>query len=599
MDKNKLLEVATHMGCARDQVFISTANEDKEYAVGLVRAFDSIGLKHWCMFKADGANVNEIGDDYAKEVEKNVKKSCLVVCLISCSSVYKDGVINELRLINSQIAAGENIPILPVFLGGMSVDVLPYEFREKCRLTSLQGTTIFESLTSSSTEQDYIRLARKIKGQYESTILENIKIAWDNELASRKFSSLLATCSKNRCTSKTVSDDIKESNELAIENLREAHILSNELLEYDYNTYSCMIIALNLLGKDTVSKGVKSYNPKEHGVKYFYYFPRKEAEEVYLTKKKVEGFIKKDISSRREVVSMIRRDFSFRNKILFFLKEFNGKTIGAFKELYHITDKDDSRRFDELFTSNDVQFYFDYKRTGNIFRLPGEVSAWLGDKKKASEYSYEAAAGVAYDFIKFLQRFVEFLNTVNDVNSISYNALISKLDDLLMLKKLDDWQEKRIVLPSSEARQLTTHLLGHEEDDGTDRIPTTGKKYPRLASWMSFDTNSEGGEGPTEREYKEAISNFVEVEIQDNNQLKLCYSFILFVNEKNLVNGAWYSTGYNETRRFVQDMVFTYNIDHQTDECDRLIDAFKFLISINPSAKMKLRENHSNLEQLK
>lgn len=597
MDKNKLLEVATHMGCTRDQVFISTADEDKEHAVKLVRAFKSIGLKHWCMFKDDGTCVNELGDTYTSEVQKNVNTSSIVVCLISSTFVHKDGVIYELKEVARQIGSGERITVLPVFLNGMTPDMIPYDFKEKCRLNAFQADTIFDTIPVDASSESYAKIARAVNKKYEAAMLENIKSSWDNELASRKFSSLLAICTKNRCTSKTISDDIKESNELSIDNLQEAHILSNELLEYDCNTYSCMIIALNLLGQETTVNGVKTYDPKHKGVKYFYYYPGKEAEEVALTKKKVEGFIKKDTNSRREVVSMIRRDFSFRNKIHLFLKEFNGKTIDAFKELYHITDKDDSRRFEELFNSNEVQFYFDYKRTGNIFRLPGEVSAWLG--LKTSEYSYEAAASVAYDFIGFLQKFVEFLDTVDDVNSISYNALTNKLDDLLMLKKLDDWQEKRIDIPSSEARQLTTHLLGHEEDVVDGGPPSTGKKYPRLASWMSFDTNSEGGEGPTEKEYKEALSNFIEVEIQDNNQLKLCYSFILFINDKNLVNGAWYSTGYNETRRFTQNVVFTYNIEHQTDECERLVSAFKFLIGINPSAKLKLRENQSKLEFLK
>ena len=71
-------------------------------------------------------------------------------------------------------------------------------------------------------------------------------------------------------TARTIAEDLKASSEVDGENLKEIHILSDVLLEYDINTYSLMIIAGNLLGLTSNNR----YDPVGTGVKYFYYFFR-------------------------------------------------------------------------------------------------------------------------------------------------------------------------------------------------------------------------------------------------------------------------------------------------------------------------------------
>lgn len=601
MDKNRLLEIANHIGVKRKKIFISTSSTDKEFAVKLINALDKENVDFWCMYNINGENVCHVGEDYADIIKEDALSSCCAAVVIlspdvlDVDSTKAEGVRNELDEFRKLIDQGEKIPIYPLYIKGASIDNIDIKFKERFRLNIFTRSSVFSQIDFNFDDSVISGIAKEIKNFHKNALTDKIEKAWDNEIASRKFSSLLATCSKNRCTSKTISEDIKESNELSSEKLSEAHILSNELREYDCNTYSCMIIASNLLGAEEVVGETKFYNPQKNGVKYFYYYPKKEEEEVSMTRRKIEGFIRKTQASRREVMSMIRHEFAFRNKIIHFLSNLNGMTVDDFEQQYHITKESDIARFRELFYSDTVQFYFDYNDNGDVFRLPGEVIAWLKGEN-ANEYLFAEIAKASYKFIGFLGSFVALLDSCEDVNSISYLALKSKYNELAMLKKLDDWQERRISLSLSEAKKLTTYLLNHSES--TNLRPA--KKFPRLANWMSFDTNSEGGEGPTASEVDAALRNFVSIEISDNNQLKLCYSFILFITEENLTNGAWYSTGYNDTDKFVQDVVFTYNIDRQTPECDRLIDAFKFLIQINPSAKAKLLSSQSKLlEKLK
>lgn len=604
MDMNKLLEVTTLMGAKRNKVFVSTSSADKDFVVKLLNELEKEDVKFWCMYNSNGENVCPPGEVYTRKVTSALESCCVAVAIISPNSIQSEGLRNELPKISSFIKAGEKIVVIPVYIDGASVSTLDYDFLDSIRLEAFRNSTVYEQLDYNYTTEDIAAVARNVKHQYELSILANIELAWKNEIASREFSSLLATCSKNPCTSKTISDDIKESNELSSERLSEAHILSNELKEYDCNTYSCMIIASNLLGAEEMINGRKSYDPSKRGVKYFYYYPKKEEEEVHMTKNTIEGFIRKDYTSRMKVVSMIRREFSMRNRVRIHLETFNGLKVEDFEQRYHITNKDDIDRFREFFNSDDVQLYFDYgpNDPGNlencVFRLPGEISAWL--EGNVLDYNYGHTADTSYKFIRFMENLVKLLQSCEDVNEISYAKTEKKVRELLMLKKLEDWQQRRITLSPAESRKLTNYLLSYCDDEKADQP----KKYPRLASWMSFDANSEGGEGPTSREVDAALRNFIGIEIADNNQLKLCYSFILFITDDGLTNGAWYSTGYAETgystNKQRHDIVFTYNIDRQTDECERLVRAFACLVKVNPSAKASLAKNQSKLlEKLK
>ena len=111
----------------------------------------------------------------------------------------------------------------------------------------------------------------------ESTIIshgmpypKNVETAFRQEKASDILTDLVTYCAGNKCSMRTVSEDIKSSNEISSERLTEMHVLSNEVLDYDCNTYSCMVIASNLLGNETIKDGRKVYSPLKEGVKYFY-----------------------------------------------------------------------------------------------------------------------------------------------------------------------------------------------------------------------------------------------------------------------------------------------------------------------------------------
>jgi len=588
LDLGKLVE---KVGVDRDLVFTSISSKDKEVALKLVKRLDELNINHWCMYHVNGYDRNISGDVYTKNISKELSRCCVFIFLMSRNSLASIEVKKELE----QIMAMKNNPlesevkILPIFVDDTRSTEIPDDIIE---LTHIDRTVIIRryGLDTSDAEMDV--LCNEIKEQYLSTVFENIRQKMDAQRNSHKFTDLLSSCVRNKCTTRSISEDMKASAEVSAETLKELHVLSNELVEYDANTYSCMIIASNLLGTEVVIDKRKEYVPDKHGVKYYYYVPRTSKMECDATFEKIKSFISKTPESRREVTSLIRREFCARNKVDVFFNEMNGMTIKNFMEQYNIEESMDVMNFREFFNSEMVQSYFVYSDEDDIFRVPEEFFAWLnGDSER---YSYDSMIEVSYEFIAFVKKFVEMLEAVKEnINSVSLDFLRKRFLYLVKFQRLEEWQMGRVPdMPMSESKKLVNYLL----DYTAGVVGQSEKKYPHLANWMQFHRDENNNVIDISEDIVEkAYNNLKSIVVRNDEVLKLCYSFALFV-EKTGVNGAWYSTGQGMTDDQSDSMVTTFNISRSSrEEYDMILDAFSYMIMVNPKAKEVLETTGSEL----
>ena len=264
-------------------------------------------------------------------------------------------------------------------------------------------------------------------------------------------------------------------------------------------------------------------------------------------------------------------------------------TQADFEKQYHIVEEKDKEAFDKLFAENDTQTYFAYSDEDDIFQVPEEFFMWLlGDVDK---YSYDNIVQTSYMFISFLGRFVNLLENAQDINTVSFESLKKRYQYLVKLQRLEEWQMGKITVSQAESKRLVNYLL----DYSSDSIFKSEKKFPRLSNWMEFEHDETGAIVPfNEQIINEAFSNLVGIPLKETDELKLCFSFALFVNESSM-SGAWYSTGQKEQEGIIHDMVMTYNIERQSKIFEQLMDAFEYLVSINESVGATLKTHNSEL----
>ena len=589
LDYGKLVE-SVHL--ERNSIFTSLSSKDKDVAMHLIERLDSMKINHWCMYQHNGKDTNIGGDDYRKTIRHALESCCVLVFLMSQNSLFSVEVKDELEQVmrmKTEDPTRPYIKIFPIFVDDTPMDAIP---KDIMKLAEIKKEIIVRRFTASSTDEDLNLICEEIREQYMNAVFENIRRKAENIKKSQKFNELLNRCVRGKCTANTISDDIKGSTEVCTDSLRETHVLSNELIEYDCSTYSCMIIATNLLGNE-VGKGVyKTFDPKKNGVKYYYYTPAEEEANRDAAFRKIKDFIAKTPDSRKEVTRLIRSEFCMRNKVDVFFQEFNGKTVEDLFEQYNIEDARDREIFNDFFASDLAQNFFDYSAMREVLGVPDEFIDWLCGVTE--RYSYDAQIETSYEFIRFISEFAALLEkSRKTVNSVLLDTLHIRVTYLERIKRLEDWQMGIATnVTAAESKKLVNFLLDYTADNKGQQ---GSKKFPRLAAWMQFYHNKSGVVEDIPADIiKAACDNLIAVPVREDKLLHLCYSFAIFV-EKTGLSGAWYSTGQGLVSGRDDSTVTTYNIDPGTDAMKELSDAFFYLLSLNPEAEKILETTGSEL----
>ncbi len=587
MDNSYIFNILKEMNIQRSLIFTSLSSKDKTVALRLIKRLEEMDLNHWCMYDINGKERNISGDVYTEVISKMLKKCCVFLMLISKDSLCSSEVKREIAEV-TYTAYNEKhskLKIIPILINDTSEKDIP---EDVVKLSGITSEVIVRRLSANTKETELDEICNEIRSQYIATILENIQQSFIRNNDSQIFLNIMDRCVKQKCSVESISNTIKQSREVFTDSLRELHVVSNEMLEFDCNPYCCTVIASNLRGNEVVVNKNKTYDPETQGVKYFYYYPESSESEYQTTFEKIKSFILKDTKSRREVSSLIRKEFCFRNKIVSFFSEFNDMTQMQFIEHYHIVYDTDLTRFNLLFEDNETQFYFAYADEDDIFQVPDEFIAWLeGDDDR---FTYNNMIDVSYQFIDFVGNFVELLEGCTDINKVSFESLRKYYQFLIKLQKMEEWQSGNIKLPAAESRRLVNYLLDYTV--GSTRKRT--KKFPKIANWLSIEYNEDGSIKKLDNDIAEkAFNNIIPIPLKPTDALKLCYSFELFI-EDALLTGAWYSVEQYDSAKN-DNMVFSYEINRKSEIFDDLIDAFKYLIEIEPNVKEVLKSKKSKI----
>ncbi|MBE5743085.1 MAG: TIR domain-containing protein [Clostridiales bacterium] len=587
MDNSYIFNMLNEMNIQRTLIFTSLSSKDKSVALRLIKRLEDMNVNHWCMYDENGKERNISGDIYTEVISKMLKKCCVFLMLISKHSLASAEVRREIAEV-TYTAYNEKyskLKIIPILINDTSEKDIP---EDVVKLSGITSEVIVRRLSLETTENELNEICNEIRSQYIATILENIQQSFIKNNESQIFLNIMDRCVKQKCSVESISNTIKQSREVYTDSLRELHVLSNEMLEFDSNPYCCMVIASNLRGNEVLINKKKDYDPERQGVKYFYYYPESAESEYQTMFEKIKSFIIKDVKSRREVTSLIRKEFCFRNKIATFFSEFNDMTQAQFADHYHIVDEGDYAKFKKLFDDNETQFYFAYADEDDIFQIPDEFVAWLdGD---ADKFTYNNVISVSYQFISFIGKFVELLENCKDINKVSFETLKKYYQFLIKLQKMEEWQAGNIKLPAAESRRLVNYLLDYTV--GAMRKGT--RKFPKIANWLNIEYNEDGSiKGLDPKIAEKAFANVVPIKLKNSDDLKLCYSFELFI-EDALLTAAWYSVEqYDPTKN--DNMVFSYEINRKSELFDDFIKAFKYLVEIHPNAEQILKEKKSRI----
>ena len=576
MHKTDIEKLALQLCIDRYKIFISFCSADIDKVGDIIRGVESLDICYWSMFYENNVQRNFAGEQYEKEINTQLHKTCLMIPVLSKNSLSSPEVWKEMKIYSDMVANSNNrLQIFPLAIDShIEYEALPDNVKS---LRLLERDTLIRYFNASTASEIFKEITRK----YLSALLENIKQANKKMVDARIFADLMNYCISKECVARSVSDDIKNCDEVNPNTLKEAHILTNELNNYDSNPYSCMIISSNLAAKDMDG------NCK--GVKYYYYCPEDYVRESWESfKSKVRSFIKKDSLARQEVANMIRKEFSTRNKIADFFKSFDNLRKKDLFQKYHIVISDGIKDVDALLSSEANAFTISCDENDeDIYAVPENFYKWL-----AAEYgggtTERVAKQDAYRFIDFLESFIKILNRIMDVNQVLVDELTKYSKYCIKLRDMERWQLREIKLDAFEAKKIVNYTLNTKFVDDKLSCP-----FPKIANWMQFKVDNEGKEIEVpDEEVEAAISNLLCFPIKESMRIDLCYSFVFFINN-NSASASWYSTGVNAATSKSGDTVIVY--DAKNDEYKMFAEAFCYLATMDDKIYNMLTRSGSEL----
>lgn len=587
MNKEEIRVMLGSMGIRRHQIFISLSHKDEALAKAFVNRFVATKINVWSMYDSAGGDTNISGERYKSVIKKNIDACCVFVYLFSKDSIRSPEVKDELRQVSEAININhEKIKVIPVSLDSTTYADLPEDINAMGILTQ---DLIYRQIGSGTDEAIAIAVS-EIVTQYYDAIFEQIRDANNAAGQSYLFTDLLRKCLHKRCTAGTISQDIVSSDEGRKESLLEAHILTDEIIEYDNHPYTCMLISSNLLGN--YDNAIQNFDPEHRGVKYFYYCPEAYLEEVRdAFQKKIRDFIVKGRASRGEVVLLIRREFAERNKLMYFIDSFNDTTVHDLMDRFCVRDEEDVKEFQKELQKDENTVFFVYTATSDeLLEVPEEFYIWMSDDH--SQLYNDHIRHEAYRFVDFLGRLADLVERISSKDSAGADRARNMVKYYRYLKRLvllEQWQlqDPGVSISPVEEKKLYNHLIGF-----TEGANMACKDFPNLANWLRLTFDADGRVKNIDQEVAEkAAANLIFIPVKPDSVVKPCYSFVVYLN-KDTTHALWYSTGYEDDSR---NMVIGCEANPETSEYKEYVAAFKGLIKFDPSIQKILQEHDSRI----
>lgn len=523
-----------------NQIFIICAAEDKEYVIALQKNLKERDLKVWSMFKDDGKFSVPTGDNHLSFAIEELKNSCMAVLVISKNSIAKGSktdstIYNEINNFHHYTKVCEKyaMRLFPVWVDTDAPGRVPDSWNA---FGGINSATIMKTLNKvkrdgvEEIDSDMLnRLCNEIARDYYTCMQENYRYILDNKYNLVVLGNRLMQSTKTMV--KTVSDDIRQTDENDSDSLSAIHLITNEISEYDCNAYALMIISANLLGPAHEGK----YQPRKNGVKYYYYCPEKYLasgiEEDY--KERIISFLKRDEAAITYADNSIRARYVKEKGIKTYLMEhIDGQELSSILHSFSIQSSAEAD-FMQALEPYDGDFY---DSDDQQIQLPYFFFNWLSGRD-----------------IRFNTRIFGFMHTVLDF-------LKSQPDhDESMVEKLKD-----VTSMLDKIYNLHTYLTGESNGLTHSKFKSIAKKVicfdndqnnVLIERWVidRAEENEWAGQD-MEEIVQEAMENIEFIPIKESEDFVLCNSFAIY-DHKNKQTGkqskdlVWYSTANDHVNR--------------------------------------------------
>ena len=403
-----------------------------------------------------------------------------------------------------------------------------------------------------------------------------------------KLLRVLNKCVQRGGVSQTIGEYVITSGEMSAKEDSEIHIITNELVNYDFTTMSSLTIAMNT----------------QRGVKYYYYCTEDQKDKIGYLKERIKNFYEKSVKTRNEVVAWIRQS-KFENGYfeswLSVFQDPNRRKLGDIIEyllmLSGLSDQinnisNECRRIcDEKGMNYDVDF---------IPHLQNNtLKGWLSTSKDALNKDYKTV----YRFIDFLSVLIIPLEANMKVRQHRVVAdFLEGLRALNNMSKLTRWQisppDWEIELSENEINALMDYFQ-YSGGRANGRLIISEP----IKDWLIPERGQSIGNLQISEEDKEQwVENIHFCPIADNTPYILSYNFTIFldhvpnfVDKNNLVEGsaaaAWYTTyisNKSDASIDIDNSMLMINIDINDELFPEIVDIYKNLILNNHDARKEL-----------
>ena len=556
-----------------NQIFILCSEEDKDYVVALQSNLKSRKLNVWSMFKDDGNYSVGIGDDHLQVAISELKKSSIVVMLISESSIRKGAdknsfIFQEINNFYNFCASSKfyKMKLIPICIGEDLFNSLPDTWMPFGLNSFKISSTLKKKKTVNGDEIDDLKLnhiCNEISNIYFECMNANYKYVLENKYNLVVLGNKLMQSANTLV--KTISDDIRQTDENDSDSLSAIHLITNEISEYDCNAYSLMIISANLLGGP--DNGL--YNPAKNGVKYYYYCPQKYLEGIVEDyKNRIVSFLKRDNDAVTYAENSIRAHYVVSNNIISYLVQlFLHRSLSSILMSFSIpeTYKD---QFAEEMDLYDGDFY---DSDTECISLPNSFLEWLFGRD--IKFNIEV--------FEFINKVTQFLKKTEVHNVAMVNELVSVEK---MLGRIYDFHtymhEKNTKLTHNKFRSIAKKIIGLKNDQNNTLIERWVIDRERSDEWDNQDIDDV---------ISKAMDNVKFIPIKETDDFVICNSFAVY-DHKDRITGkkrtelVWYSTAHNfvQTAEKVsandeQEMLVILNEKTTDQDCDVVRNTLQYL----------------------
>lgn len=563
----------------KDKIFLSMASEDKEFAINLLRQARKVRLDIWAMFTEYGDNRNLMGDDFIKNEREVLNNTAIFILLYSKKSVYKTEVKRELSIYrelkkkNPKQIHFIGLCIDPEIETVHDMDDSVKDLFVESRIMGLYNDffNVDGSFNQETMHQKLIEISSK---RYEKMALWYQQELMDIKM-SYIFYDLKHEYMKLDCIVRSVSEDILDSSEANIDNMKEFHILTNEANNYDYTTVSTMIIARNLLGRPKYHENKVIYDPKTNGLKYYYYIP--EANYNDGIRSRLKNFINRDKTSRGEVALWLIKLYAKNQNLVEKLKILKENPIRF----------DFDETMDQMLISS-MNCAIENNKV--IVDVPNWFIRWIGPEWDANLNQ------ITYERLNKIKGLLKIYNTVIEDNQNKSDYFNDIYDDIRMITKFYLWQtgelELSILDVNKYRRVFIPKKLGNNDN----------LNFSIFESWINdIELKVSQSVDIPENIIQEALNNYYVFKLKKQDIIKLTHSFILNIPKRGPIESSWYTTESDSTEGLIsygENNVVSHD-ENNIEINKRLVVAFKILIDLDPQIKRVLEINNSYFREEK